>query len=355
MTYEFCTLFDRVYLPRALVLYRTLVEHAGDFRLRAFCMDTKTHELLTRLELERLQLIRLDELERHDAGLLATKPTRAPVEYYWTSTPASVLYCLEREPELESITYLDADLMFFSSPQPIFDELGDESVLIVPHRFPPRLEAELESAGTYNVQFMTFRRTDEGLEALRWWRERCLEWCYARVEDGKFGDQKYLDDWPTRFAGVHTLRHLGAGLAPWNVEQYRLQAGNPPTVNGQPLIFFHYHGLRLHGGLAALTWLGLLPQQYGYVRGPHPIVWTGNYPVRPHENQLIWKPYVRRLGQAISEVRRVDPTYDAGLVPHSPREVGILAARRAARLPLGGARRLLNSRVPLRRRRSDAQ
>ena len=33
-----------------------------------------------------------------------------------------------------------------------------------------------------------------GLKALKWWRDRCLEWCYARIEDGKFGDQFYIED-----------------------------------------------------------------------------------------------------------------------------------------------------------------
>ena len=68
-----------------------------------------------------------------------------------------------------------------------------------------------------------FRPRDErGIAALRWWHDRCVEWCYQRFEDGKFGDQKYLDDWPDRFAGVHVVDHPGVGLAPWNVSRHEL-------------------------------------------------------------------------------------------------------------------------------------
>ena len=74
----------------------------------------------------------------------------------------------------------------------------------------------------YNVEWVTFRRDPDGLEALNWWHDRCIEWCYQRAEDGKMGDQKYLDDWLVRFERVHVVRHPGAGLAPWNVKAHRL-------------------------------------------------------------------------------------------------------------------------------------
>jgi len=87
-----------------------------------------------------------------------------------------------------------------------------------------------------------------GLECLHWWRSRCLEWCYDRAEDGRFADQKYLDDWPTRFPGVVVLQHKGAGLAPWNVANYclRLDKGQV-MVDSQHLVFFHFQGLKQIG------------------------------------------------------------------------------------------------------------
>src|SRR4051794_12709898 len=203
MREEFCTLFDANYLPRGLALYRSLERHCERFRLRVFCMDDATKAILDRLALPHLVPIAIGELEARDRVLATVKPGRSEVEYCWTATPATCVHVLETEPDVEMITYIDADVMLFSDPAPIFEEMGDASIVITPHRYAPEYELDdmgpgtsAESGGIYNVQWVTFRRDERGLQAARWWRERCIEWCFNRVEDGRFGDQKYLDDWP---------------------------------------------------------------------------------------------------------------------------------------------------------------
>ena len=313
MRNEFCTLFDAGYAVRGLALYHSLARVCEEFRLRVFCMDDETKAILDRLALPNLVTVSLAELEAHDRELLAVKPTRGRVDYLLTATPSVCLYTLEQDPNVELITYLDADLMFFRDPAPLFDELGEDSVLITPHRYPPRLKRYEAMSGIYNVQFLPFRRDERGFEVLRWWRERCLEWCYFRYEAGKLGDQKYLDDWPTRFRGVHVLEHLGGGLAPWNAENYDLaRANGSVTVDGRPLIFHHYHSLRLYSGLTALRRHGLFASSYNYTAAEVPIVWKTGYSLSDEQRKLLWEPYVRELGRALAEIRRVQPSFARG-------------------------------------------
>jgi hypothetical protein len=214
--YHFCTLFDSNYLSRGLTLYRSLESTCHSFHLYVFAFDDRCERILRALSLPHTTVISLREFE--DQQLLKVKPSRTRAEYCWTATSSTILYVLDRF-NVDTCTYLDADLMFFSSPQPIFEELGSDSILITEHRYTRRYDKSALS-GIYCVQFVTFRNDERGRKALEWWRARCLEWCYDRVEDGKFGDQKYLDDWTQRFEGVHVLQHLGAGLAAWNVQQF---------------------------------------------------------------------------------------------------------------------------------------
>ena len=194
-------------------------------------------------------------------------------------------------------------------------------------------------SGIYNVQFLPFRRDERGLEALRWWRDRCLEWCYFRYEDGKLGDQKYLDDWPTRFEGVHVLEHPGGGLAPWNVENYDLaRANGSVTVDGRPLIFHHYHSLRLYSGLTTLRRRGLFAGSYNYTAGEVPIVWKTGYPLSDEQRELLWEPYIRELGRALAEIRRVQPSFARGFEHRSGiklagHAVALRAERALERIP----------------------
>lgn len=343
---EFCTLFDQRYLPRGLVLYRSLERVCPEFRLRVLCMDERTERVLERLGLPQLETIPLRELEAADPQLLEVKPSRSVAEYCWTLTPALCLHALEREPELDAITYLDADLMFFDDPAPLLDEFASGSVLLVPHRFTPELRRLERTSGIYNVQFMSFRRDDQGLEALRWWRDRCLEWCYAEFDDGKLGDQKYLDDWPERFAGVRVLQHPGGGLAPWNAANYVLERRNgSTTVDGRPLVFYHYQSLELYRRTWLLHRLGLFRSH----RSTPEVSWTWTtwYELSPREQELVWDPYIRRLEAAVDEIRAVDAGYEV------PLEDGLRFGATAARTHLGSFLRRASWRVRTRPRRDS--
>jgi hypothetical protein len=245
--YNFCTLFDSNYSSRGLTLYRSLEKVCDNFHLYIFAFDDRSFAVLQKLDLRKATIISLKEFE--DAELLRVKPTRSRAEYCWTSTSSTILYVLEKY-TVDMCTYLDADMMFFESPKALFDEMGDDSVLITEHRYSPRYNKEALS-GKYCVQFVSFRNNEQGLGVLRWWRERCIEWCYARFEEGKFGDQKYLDDWTTRFTSVHELQHLGGGMAAWNVQQYDVFEKNgklfgKEKISGHefPVIFYHFHYLR---------------------------------------------------------------------------------------------------------------
>ncbi|MEW6386847.1 MAG: glycosyl transferase [Thermodesulfobacteriota bacterium] len=240
----YCTYFDHRYLLKGLALHESLLRHAGDFSLFILCLSSECYEILSRLSLPRVRLISLAELERGDAELLQAKGDRSLVEYYFTLTPSLPLYIFRLDPEVDLLTYLDSDLYFFADPEPLYEEIGENSVALIGHRFPPHLKA-LESHGKYNVGWLSFRRDDQGLAGLKWYRKRCNEWCYDRVEEGRFADQKYLDYLPGKFSGVIELAHKGANLAPWNIANYSLTR-NAATVmiDEYPLIFYHFQGLK---------------------------------------------------------------------------------------------------------------
>jgi hypothetical protein len=242
---HFCTYFDRNYLSRGLLLYRSLAAHCPGFRLYVLSLDEATHAYLERAALPGLVSVPVQELEARDTDLALAKPTRTIVEYYFTTTPCWIKYVFERFADVDLVTYLDADFFFFSSPEPLFSELGTRSIAVVEHRFAPARQAEMAPHGRFNVGWLSFRRSDVGRACVSWWRERCIEWCYDRIEDGKYADQKYLDEWPVRFPDLAILQHKGVSVAPWNLETVRFAVDGPvPLVDEQRLICFHFHGLK---------------------------------------------------------------------------------------------------------------
>ena len=241
---HYCTYFDHNYLSRGLALYHSLREHAPESRLWVLCLSGKCHEILTQLHLPNLHPFAIEEFEAYHKDLAAVKQTRSTVEYYFTCTPSLVLFVADRVQAGELITYLDSDMFFFDDPKSVFDEIGESSIAIVPHRFPERLK-RLEDRGRFNVGWVSFRKDPPGMACLNWWREKCMEWCHDVVEPTRFADQKYLDRWPDLFKGVAVLRHKGVNAAPYNLSNYTVDVRNGKTwIDDDPLVAYHFHGFR---------------------------------------------------------------------------------------------------------------
>ncbi len=243
----FCTYFDRHYLTRGLTLIRSLARCSPGTPVYALCLDDQALETLTRLAWPEVHPVPLAELERADPVFHATSASRSRVEYYFTSTPAWIRYVMQGVPPGDVLAYVDADLFFYSPPAPVFAAMGPNSVAIVPHRFPDG-DSEHDVFGLYNVGFVAFRNDPTGQAVLTDWRTRCIEWCYDYIDEDRFGDQKYLDAWPQRFTGIQIVHDPGVGLAPWNWTGHAIDpAADPPTVDGRPLVFYHFHAYRRLG------------------------------------------------------------------------------------------------------------
>lgn len=251
--YYFCTYFDRHYCEKGLVLYESLKKHVKSFRLIILCLDEETFSILDQLLLPEVTLLRLEELESRDLNLKAIRNTRSLIEYYFTCTPAFILDIISLYPYIDIITYLDADLYLFSSIDPAYEEMGNNSILIIEHRFSPEL-LHIIKFGRFNVGYLSFRNDLIGLQCLHWWRERCIEWCYDRLDGERYADQKYLDHWPDMYPHVCILQNKGIGTAPWNLAGYlvRKEKSNRYFVDENPLVLYHFAQIHEIGHLGPL-------------------------------------------------------------------------------------------------------
>lgn len=237
---NFCTFFDSYYMLKGLALYKSLEHVSVDFHLYVMALDEECYDKLKKLGLNNMTVELFRDIETPE--LLAVKPTRSRGEYCWTCGP-TIIYHFLKKYNLESVTYLDSDLMFLSDPKIIEEEVGNASVAITEQGLGDK-EAKLY--GKYCVQYLTFKNDEDGLGALSWWKDACIDWCFQKLEDGRYGDQKYLDEFPLRWNNVYVIKNLGVGIAPWNMHRYKYEDDNLVYKTGKyPFVFFHMHGVKI--------------------------------------------------------------------------------------------------------------
>ncbi len=266
MTFHFCTCFDSNYLIYGYTLYRSLKTTGIEFKLYVACLDDTVFQNLQTLRHPEIIPIPLSDIEVGDPEFSACKENRSRVEYIFTLSPVLPLYILRKFPEIDILGYLDSDLYFFSSPEPVYRRLGQASLLIFEHDFAPASVDFARKVGFFNMSFQLYRNDETGKRCLEKWRRQCIEWCYDFYENGKYADQKYLDAWPEEFGAISLNAASGAGVAPWNCFKYQFIFTNKPKINGTDLISYHYQGTKMlkYGMITPCEgiWLPYIPSEF---------------------------------------------------------------------------------------------
>ncbi len=306
MSYNFYTFFDKNFFYKGLTLYRSLQKTCSDFVLFVLCGDEITFDLLYKMNLNNVKLITLQELEKEDTDLLLIKNTRTHIEYLWTTKASLSLFLFKKYPQLETLSYLDADLYFFNNPQVFFDELNNDSILIIKSDLSIEYERLLSQA-PYNTQFIIFKNNPESIKVLEWWRKKLIERCYGRPSSLLFwrnyrnkkmqgADQIYLSDWTTRFKGIHVLQNKKFCLGPWNVTKYHIfLKDNMIYAEDTKLIFYHFHSFEINNA-----------NRFTLA--------DGAYRINKSVKELIYRPYIAEIKSILEGIKKLDPNFHYGII-----------------------------------------
>ncbi len=251
MEHNYLSIFSRDYIYKGLALYRSLEKHDSSFRFYFVCLDNETIELLKNMQLKNAVLLSINDIEAQDKALAQTKLIRNTKEYIWTAKASAILYIFENYPDISNIIWLDGDTMFLSSPEAIYSEWGDYSILLTKEHYSGPYEYMSSLYGKYNTGFMGFKRDENTLKCLEWFRAKLIEWCYDKHEAGKWSDQMYVCDWTESFDNVGIIKSYGINMTPFILKR-RLSEGNAAIsyedsniyIGNDRLILFHYYGLK---------------------------------------------------------------------------------------------------------------
>ena len=282
----FCVILSKYRIYQGIALYRSIEFNYKHFNMFILCVDDETYQLCKELDLKKAILIRDTDLV--DELLVVAKEERRLNEYCWTLKPFFIEYVLNKYHTIENAVYLDADICFFNDPILIFEANKSYCIQLSEHDFQEQNAAVEQTCGKYNSGFIVFKNCKTSVDALKWWQEKCIEWCKDGVDEGRFGDQKYLELLPRLFDGVYPIITPGVNIAPWNETKYQYCNKNGKVyINEDKLVCYHFCGLRI-----------LNKDYYSLLIG------------NQKPNSYIHTPYAIVLKEVISDIESISPEFN---------------------------------------------
>ena len=205
----FCTISTHSHLYKCFALAESIVAYGGV--LEILIVDQMEQDIVSPANVIFTFLESLNsELEQ---GIIQKYKHKTDC-LRWSLKSVFLLHLLEKE---EKVIYVDNDILFFSNPGFLFDELDQHKVLLTPHHYPrnPEINQNWFEAnfrvGLYNAGF--FAANKAAKDVLVWWAKACLYRCEKNYWRGLFDDQKYLDLVPIIESKTKIVDHLGCNVA----------------------------------------------------------------------------------------------------------------------------------------------
>ncbi|WP_052447402.1 hypothetical protein [Clostridium polynesiense] len=240
--YSFCSIVNEYNLPKFLALYKSLQAHASGFHIWICALDEYIFNILNDMHLKNCTIIPSSHIENNH--VIRAKSSRNLLEYSWTLKPVFIEYLIENH-GVDSLIYCDADIFLYSSPEDLIEEWKGHSVFMCRQR---RDYEEEKMYGGFQSSLIGFKNTINSLSIIKWWKEKCLKWCYAMpdIENKLFSDQRYLDEIPLLFSDIKLIEHPGINSAPWNINKKNIYYNNGEIyIDGVRLISYNFENLKI--------------------------------------------------------------------------------------------------------------
>jgi hypothetical protein len=236
----FCTKADHFFVDRTLALYASLRLWNAEADFLVLALTEEAASFLEKAALPNLHVVRLEQVFANEPRLRLVRSDRTEAEFAFTCTPFAVLEALKRSAPGRWVIYLDSDTLCFGPLSNFLGEYNAASTLVTPHNFSDHMKQQVRF-GLYNTGVTGFRADSDGEKCAQWWAERCLEWCYDRLEDGKFTDQKYIEGFARICRNTAVADSPGINCAPWNASGREFKKnGRQVLVDRRPLVLYHF-------------------------------------------------------------------------------------------------------------------
>jgi len=243
---SFCTLFSEKYLLQGLALITSIKRHHSNSKIWVLALDEKTHLALEELSLENVILLSNYDREQILNYFTKFQETRSYAESIFTTKPYFLSQVLEKVEEDEFLTYVDADTFLFDTLT--LDTLTSmrADILLSPHYFNSNSSKNLVY-GYFNAGLVGFKNNEIGKLAARKWVKLCAEWCYLKLDNDRFADQKYLESIDSEWRSHCHYFEFGINFSTWSFsENLNFEFANKFNyVNSNKIVLFHFHGFKI--------------------------------------------------------------------------------------------------------------